>query len=501
MSSSRIISGAAAESLILQQVSQHTIGIESFLTQLDQQSAFKSLGETLRAIEELINLPMAPNCSQLNYLINGFRLDNLNPRMLVEIRTKLTNKFSADVANRFVFLITLTMAISMAFRMQGFQDAANMFRSVSSARAYFQSRRRHLVTMLYCISNLSKGANSVLSQDSLNHFLPQVEHSGTTLVGLYEKLMLSMVYKDFHLISDQYGFLANYSFDSLEGYFLEPERLSIVEMLKHKAGEIHGLLPTDPKLIFSADEVRNDLTTILFAYEEYNLDQTLFGPVAKFLQDCLLYCLDEYFIEIDIAIFENLYNKHALPVVIKRNLVSSKATYAENLEEFAPFMKVGGTLRSTLPLITRFAYHWKSVCLNRQKKYQIDAGFNYEAMVKSELCKQGFQIQEVKRIERKEFDVVATLNGCIYNVQCKNNLVDLSRLTGDIKLFARYNKRLDKYYANALIKEKNREHLLINKLGTNNIKHIILSRFPVATKNPQILCFNKIKQFKILFVP
>jgi len=70
--------------------------------------------------------------------------------------------------------------------------------------------------------------------------------------------------------------------------------------------------------------------------------------------------------------------------------------------------------------------------------------------VKDALNEQGFFVSDVKRIERKEFDVVATKDGVVYNVQCKNNLVDLTRMEENPNLFARYNRRLDRYYADAL---------------------------------------------------
>lgn len=57
---------------------------------------------------------------------------------------------------------------------------------------------------------------------------------------------------------------------------------------------------------------------------------------------------------------------------------------------------------------------------------------------------------------RGGFDVIAMKNGIIYNVQCKNNLVDFPRMEKNPKMFARYNKRLDRYYADALRKEEQR---------------------------------------------
>jgi len=149
--------------------------------------------------------------------------------------------------------------------------------------------------------------------------------------------------------------------------------------------------------------------------------------------------------------------------------------------------------------MTRFAYNWKSVCLNRVRRFQIRAGFIFEESVKEALSKQGFTVSDVKRINRREFDVVATLGDTIYNVQCKNNLVDLGRIAADPALFARYNRQLDRYYAKALSKEEAREELLRGKFGFSKVMHVVVSRFPVATDNPRVLPFNQIKYFRPKF--
>ena len=69
------------------------------------------------------------------------------------------------------------------------------------------------------------------------------------------------------------------------------------------------------------------------------------------------------------------------------------------------------------------------------------------------LDRQGFFIVDIKRISRQEFDVVVTRGGVIFNLQCKNNLVDLNRLEPDVARFSRYNRWLDRYYARAIEKK------------------------------------------------
>jgi hypothetical protein len=67
----------------------------------------------------------------------------------------------------------------------------------------------------------------------------------------------------------------------------------------------------------------------------------------------------------------------------------------------------------------------------------------FEDSFKTAIEKKGFTVARRKRINRKEFDVVA-VGQVIYNIQCKNNLVDLSRVESDTARFARYNQQLDR---------------------------------------------------------
>ncbi len=86
----------------------------------------------------------------------------------------------------------------------------------------------------------------------------------------------------------------------------------------------------------------------------------------------------------------------------------------------------------------------------------------------------------------------------IYNVQCKNNLVDLNRIATDVRRFVRYNGYLDRAYRKALEKERGREHVLQDELGLTKIKHFVISRFPVATQNSHVLAYGEISRFKAL---
>ena len=493
--------GEAAESLIRSQIAAHSEGIKKALAPFDVRSAVTGWLDTIRAIEEFINLPLfAIDDEVLERAIVEMRLDRLDPVKLRSLRSELAKRFGEGLADRFVKTILQSIAIAQAFRQHGLFEAAAGLQTVAHAIGYFQSRRRHFVALLYSLPHACRGRQPFARMDSMNQLLPHVEHSGMTIVGLQHKLMLANVFPDFRLFVGSDGFTGNRDFQTLDHFFLEPERASLLEMQSQmESGDRPDLEDVDPCLVFSAAEVRNNLRVIESAYAEFDLAGSTFGSVAKFLEACLEFCRDDYFVEIDAAKFDELLDQAGVQRNIRNRIVHSGSGYVDSLDEYTPFVTVGAVCYSTVTLMTRFAYNWKSVCLNRVRRFQIRAGFIFEESVKEALSKQGFAVSDVKRINRSEFDVVATLGDTIYNVQCKNNLVDLGRIATDPALFARYNRQLDRYYAKALSKEEAREGLLRGKFGFSKVRHVVVSRFPVATDNPRVLPFRQIKSFRPKF--
>lgn len=499
----RKISGKEAENLINEQINAHRVGISKALARFDAENTVIEWLDTFRAIEEFINLPMfGLDDDKLEHAIINFRLDpfNFDQNALEQIQNTLLRRLDEDVVKRFVLTLMQAMAIGEAFRQNGLLEAASGFKTVGHAIGYFQSRRRHLVALLYTMPEACCGTHPVERLDTLNQFLPQVEHSGLTLTGHHHQLMLAKVFPDHELIVSDHGFTSNHHFEPLDTAFLEPERASIMEMNAVLADDMKTiqLEDVDPKLIFSAAELRNNIQLMETAYAEFNLADSAFGPMAKLIRECLVACEDEYLIKLTATRLEQIIEDAGLTAAMRRQLIHHGNDYVANLDVYAPFIKLNNIYVSTVTLLSRFLYYWKNVCLNRIRRFQIRAGFIFENSVKEALSKQGFTVTNVKRINRKEFDVVTVLDKVIYNVQCKNNLVNLSKIEPDPVLFARYNRRLDRYYARALIKEEAREQLLKDELGLTEVHHFVVSRFPVATDNPRIIAYSHLHRFKAI---
>jgi len=493
--------GPAAQALIQQQSVAHSGGIAQALAPFQVQSSVYAWLDTIRAIEEFINLPLfCLEDEALEKAIVTYRLDELDPTALASIRCALIDQFGEPFAERFVLTVLQASAMGAAFLAHRLIEAASGLQTIGHAIGYFQSRRRHLVAMLYAMPLGCRGSQEMERIDALNYILPLVEHSGATITGLHQKLMLAQIFPDFALNVDSDGFTANYEHQLLDSMFLEPERAGILDVPPTMAGaEIMATLePVNPGLIFSAAELRNDIRLIEAAYAEFALMDTAFGPMAHFVQACLAYCEDDYLIKLPTGRLTELAEEFSLPESSRRHLVHQDASYVSCTNSIAPFIKLADICISTVTLLSRFLYYWKTACLNRQRRFQIRSGFIFEDNVKAVLARQGFAVTDVKRINRKEFDVVATLDQVIYNVQCKNNLIDINRIEFDPVRFARYNRSLARSYDKALAKEEAREHLLKERLGLSTVRHTLLSRFPVVTLNPRVIPFRRIDEFRRL---
>jgi hypothetical protein len=491
-----ILAGIEAEEFILAQMSNHTEGISRTLAKYHPTHAVAIWRETLRAVEEFINLPGEIDDDGLRDDLLNYRLFPPDPPSLRRILQALGNAFDGDVAERFCMTVCQIAAIGVGFKVAGV--ALDELTDIEGAINYFQSRRRQMLAILYALPKECRGMERIGRMDTLNVLLPVVEHSSIALTNSYRHIFLLRALDDYSIDIGPTSYTGNYFFQTLDAAFLEPERASITEIPPQNFDlELISRRPKiDPRKVFSVAELCGELMALEAGYAEFDLaSATSFATLARFIVECARYCRDDYYIELSAGQLTELMRLCNLPADLQRALVDRSADYRDHINSFAPFVAVGGTRLSTITWLSRFSYRWTSVCLDKIKRYQVRTGFIYENQVKEALAKQGFNISEVKRIDRQEFDVLATKENVIYNVQCKNNLVDLTQMELSPKVAARYNRKLEKYYAGALRKEECREHLLKGKFGISAVKHVVLSKFPIATRNPKILAFREIGQF------
>lgn len=492
--------GSAAQTKAMQALEHSRDSIESSLAPFEPKSTFAVWFLTFRGIEELINLPGELRGESLLYEIEGFALLDMDEvaRALPSIKAGLESRFSRLVARRLVHTIMQLHAIANSFAIHHLPAAQEMA-TIGTAIGYLQSRRRHLLALLHTIPGACRGTRRLHELDGLNQFLYLIETAGLGTTSMHHNLMLAQVYPDFVLNVDDVGILASHRFNVLDSLFLEPERTAIIEMADVDFNAVKRV-SVNRRLIFSKAELENNLALIAAAYGEFKLHETSYGQLAAFIRSLLPLVVEEYFVRLNVKRFEELCSEKKLPATLRNALVVQGFDYVDNTSTYAPFTCIGDDLITSITLLSRFANHWKNVCLNRIRRYQIRSGFIFEKSVKEALRAQGFDITEIKRVGRAEFDVVATLDGVIYNVQCKNNLVDLNRIETDVRRFVRYNRSLDQAYRKALEKERAREQTLLGELHMTKIKHFVVSRFPVATQNPCVLAFGEISRFRSIAV-
>jgi len=468
------------------------------LASFEARSATRCLLDTLRAVEELINLHTVDwDDDEFEQQLFGFPVMRSAEDLLLltRIRKRLATRLEQPLVERLTLLIVQGSDIGVAFKRHGVFEAASGFQTLAAMIGYLQSRRRHLVGLLHFIPKACRGTKFIRHEDALNVFLPVVEFSGAPMMGAQYALMVKLAQERLGIPDD-----ANAETAMLNGLFLEPERAPIFEMPNSPEGWqiLEAMEQVRADRLFSAAELRNDILLCEAVYAEFDLTSTEFAVAASLIRRLSKeFIEDDYWIRISPEELTLITVQEGASPLLAAALTCGADTYMECLSTYAPLVLSGDHYLSTVTLLSRFAYNWRAQVLDRQKRYQIRAGFIFEDVVKAALEAQGFIVQDIVRISRQEFDVVSLRDGIIWNVQCKNNFVDLKRVDSDAVAFARYNRGLVRAYERALMKERNREHLLKMKLDVEPVQHMLVSRFPVVTDNPRIVVFSRIAEFAV----
>ena len=505
----RKVSGEEARSLIETQLAEHGSGVLATLSRYRLIDALPVWHETIRSVEEFINIPLfgitdERQVTRLCSVPLDYRfLSNPGP-IYAAVKAILSPLFEPGVVKRYLQTMLQTAAIANSFRAHGLVvfGPGITLDTVGSAINYFQSRRRHMVSLLYTMPHACKGTETLVPRDAMNVFLPQVECSCVSITGFHFKLAQLEAIDNFSLEVDETGATASHEFDALDDYFLEPERASIVSMGDLRRDQI--VLPQmetlDPTKKFSAAELRNSVRLIGAVYSVFGLNDSEFLTIAQLMIAFSRQARDDYFVEIGKPKFRAFLSAQSVfdPAELYDLLVNEPSDYATNTNAYEPFIDRGDVVVSNVNLLARFVYAFKNIHLGSRRRFQIHAGFIFEDMVKRDLSGMGFKVTDIKRINRKEFDVVTTYGDVIYNFQCKNNWIDLAKVESDRALFVRYNRSLTNYYRRALQKEREREDLLKTKLGLEQIEHYLISRFPVIGAGARVVNYNQIHQMEAI---
>lgn len=335
--------------------------IRAALAPYEVETAVSHWLDTLRGIEELINLPTVdwgdePFERQL-YALPVLRLTQHMP-WFMSIRKRLLERFSEPFVNRFSNLMHQGAAIATSFAAHGLAEAASGFQTLGSMIGYLQSRRRHFVGLLHLMPAACSGSNSVGQLDTLNILLPLVELCAIPMMGAQHALMVKLAQARLGMAED-----ASAELSMLNSLFLEPERVSIVEMPMSDEGLqiLKGKESLPPDRLFSAAELRNDILLIEAAYAEFDLRGSDFATAALLVRRMSTeYIERDYWIQISPKDLAKLTTQMGASRALTVALTCGTDTYMKCLSSYAPLVLVGDRYLSTVTLLSRFVYSWRA---------------------------------------------------------------------------------------------------------------------------------------------
>lgn len=266
---------------------------------------------------------------------------------------------------------------------------------------------------------------------------------------------------------------------------LEPQVIRIDHLVETKELDLETEVT---KETWSFSELNSTMDFIVRAYSNLKMKLTEeVGFLQRFIESLRPFCEDDFNIEIPEKQIQNLGIPDEL--FIKSN------DFVSAMGEKGVLYFDGAQYYTSVPIIYRYIYSFISDEMKKDKGFQIRSGFVFEDQVTNTLKSKGFERVTIKRINRKEFDVICWRKDELYHFQCKNNFIENYNLGKSVKDSVSKNRSLINSYKRAYKKEINREHLLIKKFNVSKVNHFIICRFPVYNNLEYLITFNKLKGY------
>ncbi len=493
------ISGEELNVLFEESIKHHIDVFYKTISEYEPLELYSNWRTIIRSIDEIINIPM--ECDDTNFINNflglsfNFIESNNFPQLKV-ILDFLEKNFEKNIAVRFQQLSTMCFAINKSYEKCGvynLQGSGLNLSTTADSIAFLQSRRAYYVTTLDIITKIAKGKKKVSYLDTLNFLQYTMDSCLIGVTTSYYNLLINHCLDDFEMESDGIIAKRNFDYDHLEGFFMEPERLSLIDQMELRPGVVipKQMLPKSDNKIFSFSEIANTMSLFEGAFDKYKInDNVEFKELNLLFCDIALYVKDDFNIIIEEADFKRIARKYK-----SLSLINLSTDYFAALNSYSPFQNINGAYYSTVVLLTRFIYRTLSQSLMKNRTFQIHSGFIFEDKVSKILEKKGFAPTNITRINQKEFDLITIKDDKVYNFQCKNNFIDISRVNFDYKIIGRFNKRLCRYYEKAFDKEVKREKLIKDKTGIDEVEHFVISRYPVINRDNRIINFIDLEKW------
>lgn len=494
----KIISGQQIDELCKKSIQDNLDNLFLVLSHYNGNEVFNLWRKLIRSIDEFIELPFVIADSQEEFDnildINCDYQNKANVQMINDTCDKIQLKYGNEVLERFKWLL------SMCFEMSKYSQFDQLLLlprgkldTMWKCHEYFNTRRFYYVTFLNLIPEICKGNLMVRYSFLISEFWELIEKNVVATTSAYFNLLLNNCLPSFTILLNGNLAKRNFKYNHLENIFLEPERLALFDQIKWKRETIgtYSFIEPNDKLYSYVDDIKNTLINFMNVYEVYGItENNCFKELSYFVEKIERFVIEDFDIVIDESSFIDLQNEFKTLKLYNPLNKCFDAVYSHS-----PFQKSKEGFFSSVTLLQRFIYRTLNEEFGKVKKLQVHSGFIFEKTVSEVLKSKGFLLSDIKRINYQEFDLITTKDGVIFNFQCKNNFINIFSVVSDYKKIARRNKVLTKSYERALLKEEGREKLIKDKLKLEDIKHFVISRFPVITDNNQILNFNELENW------
>lgn len=470
-------------------IAEKKMEFQQFLSQFDAADLFHKWREFIRRVDELYNISFMTEEDEEDEILYSCGIDIDDDPQFEQLVSIVGCRCGKDVQNRFVESCQMLSLFNRYCYSRGF--IWNCCDTLFDAFARCQAMRLYYVTMLMFIPAYAKGSRKIVFTDLLQVFQPMIDDCMVNIRNGYNALKVNKCIKGYEVLYDGCMMKPNFSYNHLEGDFLEPIRMTINDVMSNMSQEEKARLPEPiASQLYGYEELEHNIKLSSVVYDKYGLNEIEeYKQMKNMAKDLKSYLHDNYAFIVSEKDFQRLCNQCS-----RLKLVCDSDSFDDMLNSRPAFFRFDKTYYSTVLLYQRYMVNAVQHLLDKRKQFQIDSGFVFEKEVKALLYRYGYDVKDVKRIKRKEFDVVCVKDNVIFNFQCKNNSVSVSEQGDDwLKRTCNAIRRLNRYYEKALKKEDDREDLLKEKLGLSTVQSYVISRFPVITRNPRIINYNQLE--------
>lgn len=238
----RTISGKQIQAFYNECLQEHLDYLEDRFSPYNPNVLFLQWRELIRMIDELINIPLELDDSGSvdDYL--NLKLDIPNEKDIKDLSDVcdfIQTKFGDRTRRRLCDFLLMIRAINISYKVSQAAFILNGFdlSTVGGAIAYFQSRRVYYVTILGLIPVISCGEKELDFKDLLNIFHYTIESCAINITNSYYGLLVSESILDYEVYIDDQTVSSNFEYSVLEDFFLEPQRLSLLDQLNYCSAE------------------------------------------------------------------------------------------------------------------------------------------------------------------------------------------------------------------------------------------------------------------------